>query len=69
VEVTDRFKVEPWQIGVFEEIVLIDKTGGWEMVTVAVALHMLASVTVTIYEPAFNPVAVENVCMGKEFHE
>jgi hypothetical protein len=69
VEVTDRFKVEPWQIGVFEEIVLIDKTGGWEMVTVAVLLHMLASVTVTIYEPAFNPVAVEVVCIGKEFQE
>jgi hypothetical protein len=39
------------------------------MVTVAVAIHPLASVTVTVYDPAHNPVAVAVVCTGEVFHE
>jgi len=31
--------------------------------------HPLASVTVTVYVPAVNPVAVWVVCAGAVFHE
>jgi len=38
------------------------------MVTVAVAVPQVA-VTVTVYVPGHNPVAVEEVCIGMVFHE
>ena len=39
------------------------------MVTVAVCIQPLASVTVTVYVPALSPVAVGVVCTGVVFHE
>ena len=40
------------------------------MVTVAIAVQLLASVTVTVYIPAVNPVAVAEVCcMGMVFNK
>jgi hypothetical protein len=42
---------------------------GWVIVTLAVLIHRLASVTVTIYVPAARPVAVAVVCTGNVFHE
>ena len=38
-------------------------------VVVAVAVHPFASFTITLYEPAVNPVAVIVVCTGVLFHE
>ena len=37
--------------------------------TLAVAVQLLASVTVTVYGPAISPVAVAVVCTGSVFHE
>ena len=48
---------------------LADSGGGWLMVTVLLAVHPFASVTVTMYEPAHRPVAVWLVCTGTVFHE
>mgnify|MGYP007068265457 FL=1 len=42
---------------------------GWVMVAVAVVVHRLASVTVTVYVPADKPVAVAVVCTGMVLHE
>jgi len=42
---------------------------GWVIVTLAVLIHRLASVTVTIYVPAARPVAVAVICTGNVFHE
>jgi hypothetical protein len=39
------------------------------MVTVAVVIHPLASVTLTVYDPAHKPVAVAVVCTGEVFQE
>jgi hypothetical protein len=47
----------------------IEIADGCVMVTLFVAVHKLASVITTVYKPAFNPVAVEVVCTGDEFHE
>jgi len=41
----------------------------WVMVTVAVVVQPLASVTVTVYDPATRPVAVAVVCTGVVFQE
>lgn len=40
---------------------------GWVIVTVAVVVHALASVTVTMYVPAANPVTEEVVFTGVVF--
>ena len=42
---------------------------GEPTVVVADVVHPFASITVTVYEPAINPVAVIVVCTGMVFHE
>jgi hypothetical protein len=42
---------------------------GEPTVVVAVVIHPLESVTVTVYVPAVSPVAVIVVCTGELFHE
>jgi hypothetical protein len=42
---------------------------GWVIMTLAVAVQLLASVTVTVYVAAERPVAVAVVCTGVVFHE
>ena len=46
------------QMALLTEVVVRFSCGGWVIVTVAVAVQKLASVTVTVYEPAVKPVAV-----------
>ena len=45
------------------------KRGGSIIITVSVAVQLLASVTVTIYVPGHKPVAFGVVCTGVVFHE
>jgi hypothetical protein len=45
------------------------RAAGSVIETLAVPAHPLASVAVTIYEPAANPLAIEVVCTGVVFHE
>ena len=47
----------------------VSAAAGCVMVTLAVWVHRLASVTVTIYVPAISPVAVTVVWAGTVFHE
>jgi hypothetical protein len=42
-------------------MVAVNKAG-WVMVTEVTATHPVLSVTVTVYVPALNPIAVELVC-------
>ena len=35
---------------------------GWDMFTVAVAAQLFTSLTVTVYDPAASPLAVDVVC-------
>ena len=41
---------------------------GCVIVTLAFAVQLLASVTVTVYAPGIRPVAVAVVCTGNVFH-
>ena len=50
------------QRALLTDVVVRFSCGGWVIVTVAVAAQKLASVTVTVYEPAVKLVAVCVVC-------
>jgi hypothetical protein len=50
-------------------LVVTLSAAGSVMVTVAVAVHPLLSVTVTVYDPAARVPAVTVVCTGVVFHE
>ena len=50
-------------------VVTVSAAAGCVIVTFAVAVHRLASVTVTVYVPAISPVAVIVVWTGTVFHE
>ena len=47
----------------------ICKASGCIIITFAVFVQALQSVTVTVYSPALKPVAVAVVCIGVVFHE
>lgn len=58
----------PWHaIWTTEVQVAPNALAGWVMTACADAVFPLASVTVTVYEPALNPVAVAPVCTGVLF--
>ena len=50
-------------------VVTVSAAAGCVIVTLAVAVQRLASVTVTVYVPAISPVAVIVVWTGTVFHE
>jgi hypothetical protein len=49
------------------EAVADKAAAGWVMVTEAVEVFPLASVTVTVYEPAVRPIAIAVFWTGVEF--
>src|SRR5690606_39637246 len=49
--------------------IVASKTKGSVTVTFVVVVQLLASVTVTVYVPASNPVAVAVVCAVASFHK
>jgi hypothetical protein len=51
----------------FTELMLDVNSVGWVIVTVCVLTHPFPSVTVTIYVPAINPLAVAVVLTGVVF--
>jgi len=59
----------PLQATFVDEGILTVTTAGCVIDTCAVAVHPLASVAVTVYVPAVNPVAVAVVCTGVVFQE
>jgi hypothetical protein len=59
--VTVALPVFPPKQSTGEEVADAASTGGSVIVTDAVVVHPFASVTVTVYDPAINPVAVAPV--------
>ena len=69
VTVTVNVVVPPKHAIVPAAAVAVILQAGEPTVVVAVVVHPLASVTVTVYVPAVKPVAVCVVCTGVVFHE
>jgi hypothetical protein len=51
----------PLQFTLLTTVALANKAAGWVMVTLPVAVHPFASVTVKVYVPALKPLMLEVV--------